>query len=637
MNINGFDIKDGVLLGYSGEERDIVLPKEVKEIGDQAFFKQIRIKSITAKYAIQRIGSQAFFDCVSLKEVSLRGGVKEIASDAFWGCTNLEEVTLPSDVAFIDSDAFGGCEKLKTIKYHGDEKEWNAIQRSDAWADGVENIAVLLLKEKRTIYPCGVPAGVTVELSAEEKKAKQEKEEAERAKEQAQIKKYKRNKILFLVLGILAFAGAIAVANLFSYRDEMSIYYMLSHMYLLILPLGAALFFVILSEVFSALKNTSEGFKWSYKAGFLHFCTVFLLLAVVGISIFSFVYTSSEKYQDGIFYSVNKEDGTAMVTGAYEKNLSENVVIPESIAGYKVTKVKYSAFGQVKNKSTLKSIEFPNTLKSIENSAFEGFENLASVNLPEGLETIGPNAFRSCGLTSVTLPESLKEVGYDAFDDCPIKELVLPVGLGSSSSMGIEYNLESLVIYGEGEIKSYSFDDYNLKSLTIQEGVTKIGKNAFERCYELTTLVLPKGLKEIDDEAFSQCKALTTVTLPEGLERIGKEAFTFCESLTTIVFGASDQLVIEEQAFSYEEDLSAVVLPEGLTKLGNYAFTDCSKLRSVTIPSTVQRIGYYPFKEASSRLKISYNGTVDQWSYVRLDSRDTAVVHCTDGDTVWWD
>ena len=142
MNINGFEIEAGVLVGYTGDERDIVLPREVKEIGDQAFFKQIRIKSIIAKYALQRIGSQAFFDCVALKEVSLTGGVKEIASDAFWGCTALAEVTLPKEVALIEGDAFGGCENLKTIKFHGTEQDWNAIQRADDWADGVENIAV---------------------------------------------------------------------------------------------------------------------------------------------------------------------------------------------------------------------------------------------------------------------------------------------------------------------------------------------------------------------------------------------------------------------------------------------------------------------------------------------------------------
>ena len=37
-NLLGFEIKDGVLLGYRGEERDIVIPREVQEIGDQAFF-----------------------------------------------------------------------------------------------------------------------------------------------------------------------------------------------------------------------------------------------------------------------------------------------------------------------------------------------------------------------------------------------------------------------------------------------------------------------------------------------------------------------------------------------------------------------------------------------------------------------
>ena len=45
--------------------------------------------------------------------------------------------------------------------------------------------------------------------------------------------------------------------------------------------------------------------------------------------------------------------------------------------------------------------------------------SLASVTLPEGLESIGKNAFYQCySLASVTLPESLKSIGKGAFSQC---------------------------------------------------------------------------------------------------------------------------------------------------------------------------------------------------------------------------
>ena len=595
MNINGFEIEAGVLVGYTGDERDIVLPREVKEIGDQAFFKQIRIKSIIAKYALQRIGSQAFFDCVSLKEVSLTGGVKEIASDAFWGCTALAEVTLPKEVALIEGDAFGGCENLKTIKFHGTEQDWNAIQRADDWADGVENIAVLLLKEKRTIYPCGVPDGVTVELSAEQKEAIRAKENADKADKEATIKKYQRNKVLFLVLSILSFLVAVAMIGIHAFLNEMSFNYLLVHMGLVIVPLGLALALVILSAVFSAMKNKKEGLSWNFQAGFLHFSIVFLTILIAGASVFSYVYghsgTKYSHYKDGFFFSLNGVE-TARVTGVYESKLSENVVIPTSIEGYAVDQVDHDAFESVKDKSKIKSVKLPDTIKDIGSNAFEGMENLTSIDLPKGLKSIGERAFMGCGLTSLTLPESIQRVGADAFYCCPIKELVFPVNLTRAYEMGFSYNsLETITFYGEGEIGKWLFEDYyNVKTLIIEEGVTAIGEQAFYRCDSLSTLVLPQGLTVIDDDAFAECLSLTTV-----------------------------------------------ILPDGLTEIGDYAFINCPELADVSIPATVEKIGARPFDNASSRLKITFRGTLEEWEAIRRESRAAStVVHCTDGDGIWW-
>ncbi|MDR0370393.1 MAG: leucine-rich repeat domain-containing protein [Prevotellaceae bacterium] len=39
--------------------------------------------------------------------------------------------------------------------------------------------------------------------------------------------------------------------------------------------------------------------------------------------------------------------------------------------------------------------------------------------IPDGVITIGQNAFRSCGnLTAVTLPEGVTTIGFNAFDGC---------------------------------------------------------------------------------------------------------------------------------------------------------------------------------------------------------------------------
>ena len=67
----------------------------------------------------------------------------------------------------------------------------------------------------------------------------------------------------------------------------------------------------------------------------------------------------------------------------------------------------------------LTSVEFPDSLTNIDECAFEGCSSLTSVKFGSGLTSLGINAFRSCSsLTSVELPESLTSVGMVAFAFC---------------------------------------------------------------------------------------------------------------------------------------------------------------------------------------------------------------------------
>jgi hypothetical protein len=71
-----------------------------------------------------------------------------------------------------------------------------------------------------------------------------------------------------------------------------------------------------------------------------------------------------------------------------------------------------SAFAYMVN---LLVVELPPTITTIEGS-FTSCENLTSINLPEGLLTIGNNAFSSCeSLSLQSLPSTLTSLGQAAF------------------------------------------------------------------------------------------------------------------------------------------------------------------------------------------------------------------------------
>lgn len=64
-----------------------------------------------------------------------------------------------------------------------------------------------------------------------------------------------------------------------------------------------------------------------------------------------------------------------------------------------------------------------------------------------------------------------------------------------------------------------------IKTVVVQEGVTRIGNDAFGFCYKLQSVTLPEGIMSIGDDAFSGTYSLTSIILPESLETLGSYAF----------------------------------------------------------------------------------------------------------------
>lgn len=167
-------------------------------------------------------------------------------------------------------------------------------------------------------------------------------------------------------------------------------------------------------------------------------------------------------------------------------------------------------------------------------SAEEGFD---SVYLPSGLQKIGANAFQNNGLTEVTFPARLSEIGSAAFQTNNLTSVILPdtvteLGNGAFATnpklerINLSKGLTEIAdgAFGCSDAKNYMT---NLKSITIPEGITKIGKRAFAG-NNFAEIVLPSSVKEIGDYAFSTKNYLSdpcTVTLNEGLTTIGDNAF----------------------------------------------------------------------------------------------------------------
>jgi hypothetical protein len=118
--------------------------------------------------------------------------------------------------------------------------------------------------------------------------------------------------------------------------------------------------------------------------------------------------------------------------------------------------------------------------------------------LPEGLLSIGGEAFRNCtGLTSLAFPATLDTIGGSAFEGCTsLTGLALPATLAT--------------------IEAAAFRNCTgLTELALPAALASIGASAFENCTGLSTLVVPESVTQIGDGAFWGCQSLTSVSLPE--------------------------------------------------------------------------------------------------------------------------
>ena len=317
--------------------------------------------------------------------------------------------------------------------------------------------------------------------------------------------------------------------------------------------------------------------------------------------------------------------------------------IPE-YESYSLTKIGRSAFDGC---TGLTSVTIPNSVTSIGGSAFKGCIGLNSITIPYSVTSIGGSAFYSCtGLTSVTIGESVTYIAYDAFYGCTgltsvtfnAKNCVSAYWDNAlSRSWFRDCPLTSLVI-GD-DVKSIpEYIAYNLttlKKVTIGNSVTKIGGSAFDGCTGLTSVTIPNSVTKIDGGAFSGCTGLTSVTIPNSVTSINNNAFGGCTGLTSVTFNAANCKSPDSYNYAFFRDcpltglvigddvksipgyialnqtkLKTVSIPNSVTRIGNGAFWGCTGLTSVTIPNSVTEIGYKAFTYCTGLTSVTIGNSV---------------------------
>ena len=157
----------------------------------------------------------------------------------------------------------------------------------------------------------------------------------------------------------------------------------------------------------------------------------------------------------------------------------------------------------------------PNTVTTLNNSAYYVCTNLKEVKLSESLKNIGDASFCECGnLISIDIPASVSTINSHAFRSC--------------------VKLETVTLHeGLQSIEGASFSGCkSLVSVTIPETVTSIGVEAFDNS-GLRSIIIPRSVTSMGDHAFAY-SGLRSITIPETVTSVGGGILNGCSRLTSI-------------------------------------------------------------------------------------------------------
>lgn len=331
----------------------------------------------------------------------------------------------------------------------------------------------------------------------------------------------------------------------------------------------------------------------------------------------SFLYDNSKK-SGSIFDFYLNDDNTTLtlsaINKAYISQITASLTIPSVINGMSVTVLGENIFNGNKK---ISNVILPSSIIEIKNSAFAD-STLKEITLSENLQIIGEGAFIRCAqLSKIVIPDSVVKIDKSVF-----------LGCGNLNEVTFSSN-SSLNTIDDEAFKNCS----KLTSFSLPTKVSTLGSNVFENA-GLTSFDFNNNqlVKELPSNFFTGCK-FTTFKIPANITKLNDGVFQNCKSLKTLFidnsasfseipanFLNSCQLLNyfgKEQAYS--ENKKAIVIPNSvkvinenafskvtvsdiefennsiLEEIANKAFSENTSVSSITLPSTLIKIGAEAF------------------------------------------
>lgn len=220
------------------------------------------------------------------------------------------------------------------------------------------------------------------------------------------------------------------------------------------------------------------------------------------------------------------------------------VTLPEGI-----TKIGVTVFGSCES---LTSIKIPSTVTSIGSYAFDQ-SAIQTINIPNGVTEIGEMAFGQCpNLTELVIPDSVVKIGRNVVEGCSkLRSIHLGKGVENifwvNSIAGANefrtfqdcesltyitvdpdnqyYTAEDNVLFNKDKTEVYRSAPGKTGSYTLPNSVKTMENTFIFEDSQLSSIVIPEGVQGFPRCTFKNCTNLKEIWLPKSLKVVGQNAF----------------------------------------------------------------------------------------------------------------
>lgn len=511
------------------------------------------VTMLTVPETVSAIKPYAFYNCKSINSLIVKNGATSIGASAFEGCENIHSVIIAETVSRIGASAFKGCAQMEslTVPFVGAELD-GSINTHLSYIFGGRD------RDDNELFVPATLQYVTVTKST--------------------------------VIGYAAFYGCKNIHNI-TLPDSL-------------LTIESAAFSACISLTSIYLPET---------------------LTYIGDSAFSYCSALLRADIPDRVMTMGKFCFYACTSlGSVTIGKSLTAVDNNAFHGcsllYSVTFAEDSALKTIGDRAfldcaKLSGIVIPNGVTLIDSYAFAGCSSITSIVFPDSVTTIKDAAFHSCSsLSSVTIGKGLRTMDLEVFIGTPVVfnqyENCNYLGntenpyivLVSCARRAYQYNVHA----DTKTIAAGAFDSSFARTISLPEGLERIGYGAFKSCRFLQSITIPSTVLALQDMTFDNCQYLTSVTLPETLTYIGRFAFRDCFSLATITIPNRVE-VIEGGAFANCAALETFVLGAGIKEIKQEVFADAGV-------ATINPDG----TEGARSINVYYKGTAAGFALVNV-------------------